>query len=155
MSRGRELRSCAPIGNATPQQTSDPRNSKCNLDRNTKRKRPTLLEIIRNRKRNNSATGSCARQVSPPISAQQQTLNRFVRLVRSYGTEYGVLLHPKEIETELDDRDIAHLLNLDRGEKQDWAELMAYRLTRNWTSAAHVKGNNMTDQRKIHGSGSG
>ncbi len=54
----------------------------------------------------------------------------FCQLVRHFGADHQILLSYEEIIAGLDADDIACLPNLDRREKQVWAEMLAYRLTR-------------------------
>ena len=65
----------------------------------------------------------------------QVLLRKFCDWVRAYGTDYQVLLSDLEIVRELDSADIECLRSLDTPEKQVWAELLAHRLTKNWTAA--------------------
>ena len=65
----------------------------------------------------------------------QVLLRKFCDLVRVFGTAHQVLLSDMEIVRELDAADIECLRSLDTRNKQLWAELLAYRLTRNWTAA--------------------
>ena len=122
-----ELRSCVYIGNATPQQSSKERNRKRNTQRNSLTKSLSLREVIRNRKRNLTATPSCARQPEDPA---QQAANRFVRLVNSFAVCRGFLLDRKQILAELDAKDLDYLLTTPKEERQVWAELLADRLCR-------------------------
>ena len=52
----------------------------------------------------------------------------FCRLVRSFGISHGIILHDKLILAELDAGDIKDLKSITKQEKQQWAELLAYRL---------------------------
>ena len=65
----------------------------------------------------------------------QVILRKFCDLVRAYGTDHQVLLSDLEIVRELDAADLHTLRSLDTRNKQMWAELLAYRLTRDWTAA--------------------
>jgi hypothetical protein len=57
-------------------------------------------------------------------------LRNFCQLVRHHAADRQCLLSYEEILAGLDDDDMEDLLNLDRQEKQVWAELLAHRLTR-------------------------
>ena len=70
------------------------------------------------------------RQKKPAILAELR-LRDFVDLVRITGAcEHGILLHRDQIAAQLDADDVAALLETDRRDRQVWAELLAYRLTR-------------------------
>lgn len=57
-------------------------------------------------------------------------LRVFVRLVQAFGTSHGLLLDDHVVLAELDDDDREELLTSDIEDRQRWAELLAYRLTR-------------------------
>ncbi len=127
MKKSNELRSCVPIGTATAQQSRDERNSKRNRERNDGRNPYSLAKFLRNRECNLTATAGCAPLQEPPDQAQRM-LNRFVRLVNSFAVQHGRLLHQQQILAELDQADRETLLTTPLHERQEWAELLAYRL---------------------------
>ena len=57
-------------------------------------------------------------------------LRAFVRLVRAFGTDHGLLLDDDVILAELDEADQAELITTNIGDRQSWAQMLAYRLTR-------------------------
>ncbi len=122
-----ELRRCAYIGNATPQQSSMERNRERNTQRNNSAKPLSLRDVIRNRKRNLTATPSATSRKQTDNPAQQAA-NKFVRLVNSFAVCRGFLLDRKQILAELDAKDLVCLMTTPKAERQVWAELLAYRL---------------------------
>ena len=65
----------------------------------------------------------------------QIVLRKFCQLVKHYAADRGVLLSSTVITRQLDSADIACLLRIPVWEKQQWAELLADRLTRGWPIA--------------------
>ena len=65
----------------------------------------------------------------------QVLLRNFCKLVIHYGIDRNVLLTEERISRELDDADIECLRHNETWEKQQWAEMLADRLTRGWTLA--------------------
>jgi len=57
-------------------------------------------------------------------------IRSFLRLVRAFGVTHGLLLDDEAIFKELDDSDRAELMTSSLRDRQAWAELLAYRLTR-------------------------
>jgi hypothetical protein len=68
----------------------------------------------------------------------QVLVRKFCQLVKHYGADRGVLLSDEEITRELDEKDVACLRRLEIWDKHVWAELLADRLTRNWTIADRI-----------------
>jgi hypothetical protein len=70
------------------------------------------------------------RQKKPEILAELR-LEAFIDLVRvTAACEHGIVLHHDPIVAQLDQDDIAELLTNTREDRQAWAGLLAYRLTR-------------------------
>lgn len=57
-------------------------------------------------------------------------LRDFVRLVIAYGTSHGLLLDADVVAAELDEIDRQELMTTELEDRQAWAQLLAYRLTR-------------------------
>jgi hypothetical protein len=57
-------------------------------------------------------------------------LRNFLRLVRAFGVTHGLLLDDEIILGEPDESDRAELMTSELRDRQAWAELLAYRLTR-------------------------
>ena len=62
----------------------------------------------------------------------EDSIFHFCRLVRHMGTSFGVVLDDELILAELNARDIEYLQQIDTAEKQVWAELLSYRLAKEW-----------------------
>ncbi len=125
-----QLRRCAPIGNATAQLTESERNRDRNRQRNSPHKPRSLREVLRNRQRNRGATGSCVDRFQTPPETQPSCAIKFARLVQAYGTSRGFLLEVETILAELDVADIEDLKHLEVYQKQDWAQMLAYRMSK-------------------------
>ena len=69
-------------------------------------------------------------QAHKPEIMDQFRIRRFCRLVQALGVSHGLLLDDEVILEELDDSDRAVLMTSELHERQVWAELLAYRLTR-------------------------
>lgn len=54
----------------------------------------------------------------------------FCKLVQAYSAVHGCILDQCNVEAELDNADIEELLRVDTVAKQGWAEMLAYRLTK-------------------------
>lgn len=61
---------------------------------------------------------------------KQVATRDFCHLVQAYSAVRGCLLDRSMIEAELDDMDIEELVRIDSAAKQGWAEMLAYRLTK-------------------------
>ena len=124
-----QLRSCEPIGHATPQPDTQQRNTPRNQERNSPRQARSLLDVIRNRQRNRGATGSCAPTPTATLSTQPGCALKFADLVRAFGTSWGFLFDVETILAELNQEDVAELETLGRHRIQSWAQMLAYRLS--------------------------
>ena len=69
----------------------------------------------------------------PSHPSHPSHIDHFCRLVRHCGTDYQFLLTIEEIEAELSAEDRAELETLDPHNRRVWAELLAYRLTKDRT----------------------
>ena len=125
-----QLRCCAPIGNATAQLTDSERNRDRNTLRNSPIKPRSLRDVIRNRQRNRCATDSCGDRFQTPTATQQSCAIKFARLVRAYATSRGFLFEIETILAELDAADIEDLKKIEVCQKQDWAQMLAYRMSK-------------------------